>query len=302
MDIRHLAYFSEVAKHLSFSKAAAALYVSQPSISKAIKSLEADLGVPLFYRSTKQLELTDAGRAVLTNAKNVLESFHNLTSELNDVMEIKKGEIRIGIPPIVGAAFYSKIIIQFKAMYPDIDIRLTEVGTKMIKQGIEEGSLDVGLVCSYPLQNDDFEGMKLLKDPLMLVVHKDNRLAAQPYIRMSEIVGEPLILYRKDFSLHDRILEEFDRHGFAPKIVCESSQKDFLVELVEAKLGITFLPSKICSELAHPAVVARPLHDADICLELGLIWKKEKYVPYCVRKFIEITQQMILNPVKVDEG
>ncbi|QRG70291.1 LysR family transcriptional regulator [Brevibacillus choshinensis] len=296
MDIRHLAYFSEVAKHLSFSKAAAALYVSQPSISKAIKSLEVDLGVPLFYRSTKQLELTDAGRAVLTNAKYVLESFHNLTSELHDVMEIKKGEIRIGIPPIVGAAFYSKLIIQFKEMYPDIDIRLTEVGTKMIKQGIDEGSLDVGLVCSYPLQNDGFEAMKLLKDPLMLVVHKDNRLAALPYIRISEIVGEPLILYRKDFSLHDRILEEYAKQGFSPKIVCESSQKDFLIELVEAKLGVTFLPSKICSELAHPAVVARPLHDADISLELGLIWKSGKYTPFCVRKFLEMTQQMLLQP------
>ncbi|RNB88491.1 LysR family transcriptional regulator [Brevibacillus nitrificans] len=301
MDIRHLAYFSEVAKHLSFSKAAAALYVSQPSISKAIKNLEMDLGVPLFYRSTKQLELTDAGKAVLTNAQNVLESFQNLKSELNDVMEIKKGEIRIGIPPIVGAAFYSKLIIQFKAMYPEIDIRLTEVGTKMIKQGIEEGSLDVGLVCSYPKHSDGFEAMKLLKDPLMLVVHQENRLAAQPNIRISETAGEPLILYRKDFSLHDRILEEYARQGFTPKIVCESSQKDFLVELVEAKLGITFLPSKICGELGHSAVVARPLEDADICLELGLIWKSEKYAPYCVRKFIEMTQQMILHPVQAAE-
>lgn len=301
MDIRHLAYFSEVAKHLSFSKAAAALYVSQPSISKAIKNLEMDLGVPLFYRSTKQLELTDAGKAVLTNAQNVLESFQNLKSELNDVMEIKKGEIRIGIPPIVGAAFYSKLIIQFKAMYPEIDIRLTEVGTKMIKQGIEEGSLDVGLVCSYPKRSDRFDAMRLLKDPLMLVVHQENRLAAQPNIRISETAGEPLILYRKDFSLHDRILEEYARQGFTPKIVCESSQKDFLIELVEAKLGITFLPSKICRELVHTAVVARPLDDADICLELGLIWKSEKYAPYCVRKFIEMTQQMILHPVQAAE-
>lgn len=301
MDIRHLAYFSEVAKHLSFSKAAAALYVSQPSISKAIKNLEMDLGVPLFYRSTKQLELTDAGKAVLTNAQNVLESFQNLKSELNDVIEIKKGEIRIGIPPIVGAAFYSKLIIQFKAMYPEIDIRLTEVGTKMIKQGIEEGSLDVGLVCSYPKRSDGFEAMRLLKDPLMLVVHQENRLAAQPNIRISETAGEPLILYRKDFSLHDRILEEYARQGFTPKIVCESSQKDFLIELVEAKLGITFLPSKICRELVHTAVVVRPLEDADICLELGLIWKSEKYAPYCVRKFIEMTQQMILHPVQAAE-
>src|SRR3954466_12733662 len=100
MDIHHLEYFSEVAKHLSFTKAASTLHVSQPSISKAIKSIEEELGVPLFYRSSKELKLTDAGKAVLVNAQRVLVAFGNLTSELSDIMEIKKGEIRVGIPPI----------------------------------------------------------------------------------------------------------------------------------------------------------------------------------------------------------
>lgn len=90
MDIRQIEYFSEVAKHLSFTKAASTLHVSQPSISKAIQNLEAELGVPLFYRSSKQLELTDAGRAVLVNAQHVLEAFKNLRSELTDIMELKK--------------------------------------------------------------------------------------------------------------------------------------------------------------------------------------------------------------------
>lgn len=292
MDIRHLAYFSEVAKHLSFSKAAAALHISQPSISKVIKSIEEELGVPLFYRSTKQLELTDAGKAVLVNVKHVLESFDNLTSELNDIMDIKKGEIRIGIPPIVGAAFYSKLIIQYKAMYPAIDIILTEVGTKKIKQGIEDGSLDIGLICSFPVQNDGLEAFKLLEDPLMLLVHRDCDLAARQMVYITDVKNEPLILYRKDFSLHDRILEECRRNGFSPKVVCESSQKDFLIELVEAKLGVTFLPEKICREMSNQEVVALPLQGAEINLELGLIWKRGRYLPYCVRRFIELTKQM----------
>lgn len=106
MDLRQIEYFVEVAKHLSFTKAAATLHVSQPSISKAIQNFESELGVPLFYRSSKQLELTDAGQAVLVNSMQVLESFQNLRSELTDLMELKKGQIRIGIPPIVGAEFF----------------------------------------------------------------------------------------------------------------------------------------------------------------------------------------------------
>src|SRR5690625_977138 len=96
MDIRHLEYFTEVAKHLNFTKAASTLHISQPSLSKTVKSMEDELGVPLFNRSFRHLELTDAGKALLHNAKHVLHAYQNLTNELNDVMNLKKGEIRIG--------------------------------------------------------------------------------------------------------------------------------------------------------------------------------------------------------------
>src|SRR5690625_6449020 len=79
MDIRHLEYFTEVAKHLNFTKAASTLHISQPSLSKTVKSMEEELGVPLFYRSFRQLELTDAGKALLANANHVLHAYQNLT-------------------------------------------------------------------------------------------------------------------------------------------------------------------------------------------------------------------------------
>lgn len=106
VDIRQIEYFTEVAKHLSFTKAASTLHVSQPSISKAIQNLEAELGVPLFYRSSKQLELTDAGKAVLANAQHVLAAFKNLRSELTDLMELKKGKYVSAFLPLWGWSFF----------------------------------------------------------------------------------------------------------------------------------------------------------------------------------------------------
>lgn len=290
VDIRHLEYFSEVAKHLSFTKAASSLHVSQPSISKAIKSIEDELGVPLFYRSSKQLELTDAGKAVLVNAKNVLVAFRNLTSELSDVMELKKGEIRIGIPPIIGASFFSKLISQFKEQYPSVQITLTEVGTKSIKQGVEEGALDIGLICNVPVHSDSFEIIKLSTDPLMLIVHKAHPLAEKSSLQISDLENEAFIIYRRDFSLYDRILDECNKHGFYPHIVCESSQRDFMVELVEARLGVALLPSKICCQIHKPEVKALSLLDSELYLELGMIWKKNKYLPFTVREFISLSK------------
>ncbi|GGB57580.1 LysR family transcriptional regulator [Virgibacillus dakarensis] len=291
MDVRQIEYFTEVAKQLNFTRAASTLHISQPSLSKTIKNLETELGIPLFYRGAKQLELTDVGKAFLVNAQNVLDTFANLTSELDEVIDLKKGEIKIGIPPIIGAAFFSKLISRYKEAYPSIDILLTEVGSNKIKQGVAEGEIDIGLVCNLPIQRENFETIKLLKDPLMLIVQKDNPLAQKKIIEFSGIRKEPFIMYRRDFSLHDRIMEACGIHGFYPNVVCESSQKDFMIEMVEAKLGVALLPSKICDQINNKQIVAIPFSKPIVNLELGMIWKKDRYVPYAVRRFIAMARE-----------
>ncbi|MGA9290516.1 MAG: LysR family transcriptional regulator [Anaerobacillus sp.] len=292
MEIRHLEYFSEVARQLSFTKAASTLHVSQPSISKAIKNLENELGVPLFYRS-KQLELTDAGKAVLINAQHVLSAFRNLKTELSDITDLKKGEIKIGIPPIIGAAFFSKLISQFKALYPTVEILLTEVGSKKIKQGVDDGTLDIGLICNTPLKNSSFEVVQVIKDPLMLIVHHEHPLAAYSEVDLADLEREPFILYRDDFTLHDRILEECSKKGFHPNVVCQSSQKDFMIEMVEAKLGVALLPSKIALSIPNAAIKSLKLTQSNVNLELGMIWKRNKYLPFAVNEFIKLAEPII---------
>ena len=295
MDIRQIEYFVEVAKQLSFTKAATTLHVSQPSISKAIQNFEAELGVPLFYRSSKRLELTDAGQAVLINSMQVLEAFQNMRSELTDLMQLKKGQIRIGIPPIVGAEFFSKLISVYKEQHPYIEILLTEVGTKRIREEIETGELDIGLVCSVTSTNENLETIRFLKDPLQLIVHESHRLAGQKTIAMSDLTNEAFIIYRKDFILFDRIIEECKNHGFYPTIACETTQKDLFIEMVQAKLGIALLPQKIAEKIPYDSIKRIPFEEQAIHLELGITWKKNKYLPYSVREFIQLAHQFVLQ-------
>lgn len=293
MDIRQIEYFTEVAKQLSFTKAASVLHVSQPSISKAIQNLEVELGVPLFYRSSKQLELTDAGQAVLINAQHVLEAFKNLRSELTDLMDLKKGQIRIGIPPIVGAEFFSKLVSQYKEKFPYIQIILTEVGSKKIRLGVEAGELDIGLICNLSVANEHLESIGILKDPLKLIVHRDHPLASESFVEVSDLEKETFIIYRKDFTLYDRIIEECSKNGFFPSIACESSQKDLIIEMVAAKLGIALLPKKICDKIQYDSIVAIPFKEEQIFLELGMTWKKNKYLSFAVREFIALAHEFI---------
>lgn len=293
MDIRQLEYFAEVARHLSFTKAAATLHISQPSISKAIQNLEVELGVPLFYRSSKKLELTDAGEAVLVNAQHVLLAFQNLRSELTDIMDLKKGQIRIGIPPIVGAEFFSKLISYYKEQHPYIEILLTEVGTKRIRQEIDAGELDVGLVCSTTSTNDNLETISFLIDPLQLIVHEDHPLAQLESVELSDLMNEAFIIYRKDFILYDRIIEECSKYGFFPTIACETTQKDLFTEMVQAKLGIALLPKKIAEKIPNSSIKCIPFREETIHLELGVVWKKKKYLPFSVREFIRLAHEFV---------
>lgn len=288
MDIRHLEYFTEVAKQLNFTKAASALHISQPSLSKTVKSMEDELGVPLFYRSFRQLELTDAGKALLANANHVLHAYQNLTNELDDVMNLKKGQIRIGIPPIIGAAFCSSLISRYIDLLPSINVSLTEVGTKTIKNGIHNGTLDVGFVCNHTEYKQKYEMVELLKDPLMLVVHQDHPLQLLPAVTFDDIKSESFVMYRQDFSLYDRIIDVCASHQFYPKIVCESSQKDFMIEMVEAKLGVALLPSQICERISNNKIKTIPFQYPEVHLELGMIWKKDNYLPFAVREFISL--------------
>ncbi len=291
LDVRQVEYFVAVANKRNFTKAASMLHISQPSLSKAIKNLETQLGVTLFYRGGKQIELTDAGEAFLSNAKPFMEAYDNLTTELYDVVQLKKGQIKIGIPPIIGATFFSKLISKYKAAHPSFHIELNEVGSNLIQYGVKEGELDVGLICNLPVEKHHFSTINLLKDPLMVVVQTEHPLGAKKFVELSDLKNEKFVLYQEDFSLHDRIVEACRNYGFEPNTVCKSSQRDFMIEMVEAKLGIALLPSKICQQLLHHDVTTIPFKHPIIHLELALIWKRNKYLPYAVREFIAIAKE-----------
>ncbi len=154
MDILHLTYFLEVARYKSFTKASKALHVSQPSISKVIKTLENELDVVLLERSGREVELTDAGEAVLKRAQRVVGEFKNLSAELADVIQLKRGEITIGLPPMIGSRFFPKIITDFRQAFPLVQIKLIEEGAKQVEAGVQNGTLDLGVIVLPASKND----------------------------------------------------------------------------------------------------------------------------------------------------
>lgn len=303
MDIRHLEYFLEVARQRSFSKAAATLHITQPSISKMIKSLEEDLGVPLIYRNAKQVELTDAGQAVQEQARQIVTLFQNLTVELNNVVHLKKGKVRIGIPPIAGSTVFPPLLGEFNRNYPNIQIQLFEFGSKKIELGVQEGVLDIGIVCTLPTKTDIFEVLSFVEDPLQVIVHPQHRLVGHPAVDFAALASESFVLYSEDFSLYDHIHHRCKLAGFHPKIICETSQREFMTQMVAANLGVALLPSGICRGLDPKTVVAIALTDPQIFLQLAIIWRKDRYLSFAARRWLEFTSgQLGIEPPAINRG
>lgn len=285
MEIRHLEYFMEVARQKSFSKAADAIHISQPSISKAIKDLESQLGVVLFYRTTKHVELTDAGENILEQAQQIVSSFKNITAQLDSLTRLQTGKIHIGLPPITGVTRFSNLLGAFKKEYPEIHIHLFEFGSKKIEMAIQDELLDIG-ICTPPEDHDLYERLYFIEDPLHVIMHPTNSLGQYEEIQYEQLRGEQFILYDKDFRLHDKIIEKCKDAGFSPNIVFETSQLELMTQMVAADFGIALLPSKICKSLATENFISRPFIAPPLSLQLEIVWKKNRYLSHATREFL----------------
>jgi DNA-binding transcriptional LysR family regulator len=291
MDIRHLQYFMEVARYKSFTKAAEALYITQPTISKTIKNMEEELHIVLFDRSNKKIELTDAGKIMMEQGRHILKSFQNLSSELHDLQNLKKGHLRIGLPPMVGSSFFPEVIGQFHEQYPEVTIQIFEDGAKKVELDVESGLLDIG-VTVLPTDDKLFHSFSFVQEKLMLLVHPTHSLAGKENVSLSELEGEPFVLFREDFAMHDRIIMECVRLGFQPHVVYESSQWDLISGMVAANLGIALLPETICREVDTARINIIPLVNPIIPWQLGMIWRKERYQSFAAQEWIHFTQSI----------
>ncbi|MHA7964146.1 LysR family transcriptional regulator [Paenibacillus sp. CAU 1782] len=297
MDIRQLQYLLQIVRSQSFTKAAERLHITQPTISKAVKNLEDELGVQLFIRSGREIALTDAGKVIAQGAGKIVDQLEEIENGLAELVSLQKGSISLGLPPMVGAYFFPSVIRRFREHHPGISLSILEDGSKRIQSAVAEGELDMGVVLlSAP--EDQFHSFPVVEEKLQVVLPAGHALAGRGEIKLSELAAEPFIMFRQDFTLHDRMLEACREAGFQPDIVCESSQWDFIGGMVAAGLGIAMLPETICKQLAPGAVSVVKLTEPLIPWRLVMIWRKEGYLSFAARKWLSFAREQLFNPTK----
>lgn len=290
MELRELEHFIAVVDYDGFSKAASNIYVSQPTLSKSIKKLEETLGVILFERSTRTLELTDAGELVYNKALKIISATEELKASLDDLLHVPSGEIKIGIPPVIGTLFFPIIAKKFDQLHPQISLQLIEHGAKRIEYLIEDGKVDVGIVV-LPVSEKRFTISPFMNEAFQLFVHTEHPLAKREMVHLRELRDESFILFNKEFSLHHLVINECEAKGnFTPDIAYESSQWDVIVELVSAELGVTLLPKTIYTKMDRRNIVTVPIESPPMW-ELAIITKKDRYLSYAVRSLLKFLHE-----------
>lgn len=284
-------YFVEVVKQGGMTNASKSLYIAQPTISKAIKDIEAEMAVPLFDRSKRNLVLTDAGKIFFNKCKEIISLYDNLPTEINSLYGLETGHINISMSAVMSMRKFIGVLGDFHQLYPNITYNLIESGGKTTENLILNDEVDIG-VTTLPVDHHLFESISLNKEDLRVVLHREHPLAYKTKIKMEELAEENFILFNEDFYLNDKIIENAKNAGFVPNMASQISQWNVIENLIINKLGITILPETI-SELLNDDVKMIQLENANTEWELGVVWKKDKRLSHATNKWIEFLKEKL---------
>ena len=287
MELRQLEYFQMASRLKNITRAAQRLRVSQPNITVAIKKLETELDVQLFDRSQKQLTLTPEGKVFLKRIEIALRNIDDAILEVNDYKQLQKGTIKIGIPPMMGAYLFPKVFSGFRHLHPNLDVLLYEEGSLTIREKLESDELDFGIILVPPL-TPNLNVLKMSRNQLMVCVAKDSPLARKINIKPADIAASDLIMMKEGSYLREVVQSKLTALKISPRTVLESGQIVTIKGLVAHKVGIAFLLDFICAHSTD--IKAIPFYEP-IFVDIGLAWKKEKYVSKAAQAFIDFCKQ-----------
>lgn len=289
MLARHIQYFLAVAEHQGFTKAAAALHVSQPALSQQVRQLEESLGAQLFDRSGRQTRLTDAGEVYLRYALRAAQELQEGKRAIHDVGDLSRGTLRVAVTPTFTTYLVGPLVEAFHGRYPNITLNVREVAQEQMEQQLLADELDVGIAFDE-VHAQDIDASALLVETLALVVGSQHPLAGKQAIGLKALNAESLILLSKEFATREQIDRYCNTHGIRPRVAMEANVIGALLEVVRRTTLSTLLPAAIAR--AHPELVAIELGPQRLQRTAVLMQRKGGYQSAAARVFIEMAKEV----------
>lgn len=283
--------FLALAETLHFGRAAERLHMTQPPLTMAIQQLEERLGVALFERTRRSVELTAAGAALVEPVRQLLRQAERLPDLARAVGQGSIGHLRLGFVSTVGFGPLPQWLRVFRQTHPSVRVTLRESTTDVQLHALDEGEMDAGFVLHAPgMPPDGLPSLVVRREPMVLALPQTHALARQSRLTRKALLNQPLVIFPREIapSLYDSLLAYYHQHGASPAITQEAIQMQTIVNLVSAGLGVAWVP-EVVTQLKRPGVVYRGLPptlaaDGPHC-ETSLVWREDASA--VVRRFVE---------------
>ncbi len=291
--LRQLRTFVAVAQHGSFSQAGQAIGLSQSAVSHSIKELEAEMGVRLLDRTTREVLLSEAGQQLATRLERLLEELNTTLLDVRSYGEQRSGTVRVAASQTPSAHLMPQCLASSQLRYPDIRVILHDRVQQWVLQSVRNAEVDFGIVIG-PLQDADFDSEEILQEPFLLLCHQDDALAQVPQAQWSMLAGRAMVL--QDYASGSRLLVDaaLQRLALNVQVVQEIGHPATLYPMVEAGIGISILPALALPLPSGRKLTVRRLYP-EINRSLMLIKRKNRSLtPAAEAIWQEVRQQAVL--------
>lgn len=285
MELLQLKYFLTVARCEHVTEAAGKLHVTQSSLSKTIQRLEDDLGVPLFDRIGRKLRLNDFGRTFLQRTEKALFELEQGKREIADLSNKDQGILQLAVTT---ASTLPGILREFRKNQPDIQFHVQMVSLENMSRLLYRGEVDFGL-SSPPMQGDDIECQILYDDPIVVAVPMGHRYAERSSIQLAELKDESFVGVKQGYGVRDMVDSTCQSAGFVPKYVYEGDEPARLTALVEAEIGLAFIPST--ARNPHERIRYLQVEEHRLVREIALLSHKNRYISKAALEFRSVVME-----------
>ena len=275
ITIDQIKYFLAINAYKSFSLAAEKLCISQSSLSKQIKSLEYELDTLLFNRTTRSINLTDAGKEFLVHSKKIIKEYDNTINSMKKYSISEHPTIKIGTIPVISQYGIISSIASFKSIYPNINIDVIEGERVDIIDMLDKGDVDFAFLRDFYIDNDKFQIHPLVNDELVIITSKDHPFSNKKYIALEDTINEKFIMLCSKSGLDKFCIEECKKYGFTPNIVYSINKIETILGLVSENFGISLLMKRAISSFNKDNVSINLLKKP-ITNSFSLLYKSDK--------------------------
>ena len=302
MNIRDLNYILAVSETGNFSKAADICYVSQPTLSGQIKKLESELGVSIFERTNRKVEITAVGEEILAHARQIISEAETIKSLARNYQDPLAGPLRIGAIPTASPYVMPLILEPIKRDYPQMRLVLTEERTEQLISRLKHHEIDAALLATETFDSE-FESTPLFKEPFWVAYPTDHRFCEMESVNTAELMNESLLLLAKGHCLADQARSICHMAGNNPEnemADLRASSLETLIQLVGAGYGVTLLPALAMggSWTSGSGVIAQPLDDANAYRQISLVYRKSFPRPQALTALADTILNRIPNTVE----